>query len=161
MHSLLDVAQHTLLCPTPWMPPLWRYREHSGGHSNRCTSPAPHQCPPRCFHCHSPHPADYSECLLRPSVPSRPTAYTKAQITEIRHACSAALGRTRTEKGCCTPPPTPTVGQEQMAVNTDPPPPPPPPSASQKLLLSYIRAVRFINTPQPPRSILRQMGMKL
>jgi hypothetical protein len=90
------------------------------GHSNRCGASHPHQCPPRCLHCHGPHPADHLECLLRLIKPN--TAYTKAQKSEIRKSCSAALARTRTEKGCYTQPPAST--QEHMAMDTEPTPPP-------------------------------------
>jgi hypothetical protein len=124
-------------------------------HSNRCSAPHPHQCPPRCLHCHGPHPADHPDCLLRPSKLN--TAYTKAQKSEIRKSCSAALARTRTEMGCSIQPPV--SSQEQMAVDTEPtpspsqgvpplitspfrpttPPPPPPLSAPP----STARALRF------------------
>jgi hypothetical protein len=130
------------------------------GHGNRCSAPHPHQCPPRCFHCHGPHPADHPECLLRPSKSN--TAYTKAQKSEIRKSCSVALARTRTETGCSTQ--SPTSSEEQMAVDVEPTPPPsqgiprptaspfrpttPPPPSPPRAPPSTTRAVRF-TTPQP------------
>jgi hypothetical protein len=47
-----------------------------------------HSCPPRCLHCHGPHPADSLECLLRPKP--QQTALTKQQKAQIRQSCSAA-----------------------------------------------------------------------
>jgi hypothetical protein len=37
------------------------------GHINHCSAPAPHVCPPRCLHCHGPHPTNFEQCLLHPS----------------------------------------------------------------------------------------------
>src|ERR1700761_6136614 len=133
------------------------------GHSNRCSAPSPHQCPPRCLHCHGPHPADDLGCFLRPSKPS--TAFTKTQKSEIRKSCSAALARTRTDLGCLTLPPAST--QEEMAVDSEPTPlssqsPPraitspfrpstPPPPEPPRIPPSTSRAVRFINLPPANR----------
>lgn len=57
-------------------------------HSNRCATPSPHECPPRCLHCHGPHPADAITCPLRPNPKS--ARKTKSQLTEIRAAGAAA-----------------------------------------------------------------------
>lgn len=51
-------------------------------------SPSPHSCPPRCLHCHGPHPADSLECLLRPNP--KKTKLTKQQTAQIRQTCAAA-----------------------------------------------------------------------
>jgi hypothetical protein len=74
------------------------------GHTNHCTAVGPHTCPPRCLHCHGPHPADYDQCLLRPSKPG--SCFTKAQQAEIRKTCSLTLSKARVESKCCTQPPT-------------------------------------------------------
>lgn len=47
-----------------------------------------HDCPPRCIHCHGPHPADAAECLLRPN--SKGTKLTKQQTSYVRQTCGAA-----------------------------------------------------------------------
>jgi hypothetical protein len=90
------------------------------GHHNHCANPSPHQCPPRCLHCHGPHPADSPTCLLRPSQGR--LDLTKAQKLEIRKSCHAALSQARSEKGCQTqfPPPSPLPDnyQDDMAIDT-------------------------------------------
>jgi hypothetical protein len=144
--------------------------EHSEeNHANRCSAPSPHQCPPRCHHCHGPHPADHPECLLRPSKAT--ASYTKTQKSEIRKSCSAALAQARTENGCCSEPPavTPEVTPEYMAVDTQGAPPPsegsppphppisspfrpttPPPPSPPREAPSTNRAVRFADRPTQP-----------
>ena len=129
-------------------------------HHNRCDATSPHLCPPRCLHCHGPHPADYAECLLRPKAGK---SFTKLQKSEVRSTSSANLARARTETGCMFAP-----AQEQMTVDTpaeaSPPalasvscpfPPratplrirtPPPPSPLESAPLTA-RAVRFDNRP--------------
>jgi hypothetical protein len=72
------------------------------GHTNHCTAAAPHTCPPRCLHCHGPHPADDSHCLLRPSKPG--LQFTKSQQAEIRKTCSITLSKARADSKCCTTP---------------------------------------------------------
>ena len=90
------------------------------GHHNRCDTPSPHQCPPRCLHCHGPHPADSPMCLLRPGQGR--TALTKGQKLEIRKSCFAILSQARSEKGCQTQPPLPSLQavstQDDMAIDT-------------------------------------------
>ena len=126
-------------------------------HSNRCAAPLPHQCPPRCLHCHGPHPADTPECPLRPS-PTSP-ARTKTQQLGIRNSCSTALALARSEKGCITLDPSlqattslETDFQDQMAVDNLPSPfqaaTPPPPMAHQasQPMTSPFRTI----TPPPP-----------
>ena len=83
------------------------------GHSNRCVVPNPHQCPPRCLHCHGPHPADHSDCLLRPSKAR--AVLSKSQISEIRRSCSATLTQTRINKGCQAPAETVNAIMEDIA----------------------------------------------
>jgi hypothetical protein len=74
--------------------------EHSEkGHSNHCSAQAPHICPPRCLHCHGPHPADYERCLLRPN--KKVARCTKAQQAEIRKISSLSLAKARLESKCC------------------------------------------------------------
>ncbi|KAF7174532.1 hypothetical protein CNMCM6106_009043 [Aspergillus hiratsukae] len=86
------------------------------GHTNRCAAQPPHNCPPRCLHCHGPHPADHMECLLRPSRTG--TTCTKAQQAEIRKTGSLNLAKARMESNCCTP--TPATSQDQtMAMDSE------------------------------------------
>jgi hypothetical protein len=126
-------------------------------HSNRCAAPLPHQCPPRCLHCHGPHPADTLECPLRPSPTS--TARTKTQQLGIRKSCSAALALARSDRGCITLTPSLQATtsleaniQDEMAVDNLPTPSqpatPPPPMAHQasQPMTSPFRAI----TPPPP-----------
>jgi hypothetical protein len=63
---------------------------HSEKEHTVCSTTA-HSYPPRCFHCHGPHPADSLECLLRPK-PNQ-AALTKQQKSQIRQSCSAAFLR--------------------------------------------------------------------
>jgi hypothetical protein len=141
-------------CARPLRCRLCGSTEHTEeGHTNNCSTPNPHCCPPRCFHCHGPHPADSPECLLRPRDG---ITRTKAQQAEIRKSCAMNLAKARTEQGCCSVPPT--DSQEQPMVidiastqaqvifpfrTTTPPPQTPseePPVTAQ--------AVRF-TTPKP------------
>jgi hypothetical protein len=86
--------------------------EHSEeGHSNRCDTPSPHICPPRCLHCLGPHPADSTDCLLRRRPGNAPT---KLQRAEIRASGASKYARTKTEAGCCKSPCAPA---EQMAID--------------------------------------------
>jgi hypothetical protein len=80
------------------------------GHSNRCSTQPPHSCPPRCLHCYGPHPADYEQCLLRPSKAG--TRCTKAQQAEIRKTGSLELAKSRVESQCCIPVPVPPQEQD-------------------------------------------------
>lgn len=65
---------------------------HAENEHAPCSTTA-HSCPPRCFHCHGPHPADSIECLLRPK--SNQIPLTKQQKSQIRQACSAAYLRVK------------------------------------------------------------------
>lgn len=125
------------------------------GHINNCSTPNPHSCPPRCFHCHGPHPADFSECLLRPKAG---ITRTKAQRAEIRKSCAINLAKACTEQGCSSEPPADT--QEQSMIIDIPPTPtqtqvvspfrattPPPQTPSEEPPVTA-RAVRF-TTPKP------------
>jgi hypothetical protein len=86
--------------------------EHpEGAHSNRCNAPSPHLCPPRCLHCHGPHPADATDCPLRLRPGSAPT---KLQRSEIRSSCAAKHTRARAEAGCLQPP---AASADQMAID--------------------------------------------
>jgi hypothetical protein len=67
------------------------------GHTNHCAAQAPHECRPRCLRCHGPHPADFEQCLLRPSKTG--THCTKAQQAEIRKACSLNMDKARQGPG--------------------------------------------------------------
>jgi hypothetical protein len=73
------------------------------GHNNRCDTPAPYICPPRCIHCHGPYPADHTDCSLRRRTGNSPT---KLQISAIRSSGSAKSLRTRMEAGCTHTQPT-------------------------------------------------------
>lgn len=66
---------------------------HTENEHTPCSTTA-HPCPPRCFHCHGPHPADSPECLLRPK-PNQ-VALTKQQKAQIRQSCAAAFLRIKT-----------------------------------------------------------------
>jgi hypothetical protein len=66
---------------------------HAENEHTPCSTIA-HPCPPRCFHCHGPHPADSLECLLRPK-PNQ-VALTKQQKAQIRQSCSAVSLRIKT-----------------------------------------------------------------
>jgi hypothetical protein len=95
-------------------------------------SPIAHPCPPRCFHCHGPHPSDSLECLLRPK-PNQ-TALTKQQKAQIRQSCSAAFLRMKAAN--CTSLVTPTPSPHAMEVEAPPkdtPTRPSTPPASQDL----------------------------
>lgn len=80
--------------------------EHSEASHPACL-PHPHPCPPRCIHCHGPHPADAPECPLRPKPGSTPPP--KAEVARLRQAGSAA--RLQLKAAHCkplTPTPHPT-----------------------------------------------------
>ena len=115
--------------------------EHSEeGHSNRCNSPSPHLCPPRCVHCHGPHPADCTDCPLRARTGNAPT---KLQRSEIRSSCSAKQLRTRAKAGCTYTP------IDQMAIDstiTTAPSPSTPPTLSPRASSPSLRPT----TPPPP-----------
>ncbi|EED15778.1 hypothetical protein TSTA_009030 [Talaromyces stipitatus ATCC 10500] len=143
-------------CARPSRCRLCGSSEHTEqGHVNRCTALEPHQCPPRCIHCHGPHPADFPECLLRPKGNSK---HTKAQQAEIRKSCAINLAKARTEGGCST---QLSIGTQEtpMALDEMPTQPPtheiispfrsvtPPPRAPTEDPPITARAVRF-TTPQ-------------
>lgn len=112
---------NTRCCARPPKCRLCGSTEHlEDGHHNRCDALPPHQCPPRCLHCHGPHPANSTTCLLRPGQDY--TAPTKSQKLEIRKSCFAALSQARLEKGCQTQPPPPSPQaestQDNMAIDT-------------------------------------------
>lgn len=71
--------------------------EHVEANHPSC-GPGPHVCPPRCLHCHGPHPADSPECLLRPT--SKGTKLTKQQVAQIRQTCAKARLATSSASGC-------------------------------------------------------------
>ena len=86
------------------------------GHSSHCEAPPPHVCPPRCMHCHGPHPADSIDCPLRRHASKSPT---KLQKSEIRSSGSAMTLQTRTKAGCTyTPVQDHVIAQDQMAIDT-------------------------------------------
>jgi hypothetical protein len=64
--------------------------KHTEKEHSPCSTAA-HACPPRCIHCHGPHSADFTECLLRPK-PGQ-AGPTKQQKAQIRQSCSAAYLR--------------------------------------------------------------------
>ena len=108
------------------------------GHTNHCAAQAPHNCPPRCLHCHGPHPADHEQCLLRPSRTG--TTCTKAQRAEIRKTGSLNLAKARLESNCCTQ--TPVTPQDQtMAIDSE----------STILPAAQSMASPFRPTTPPPR----------
>lgn len=118
-------------------------------HSNRCDTPSPHSCPPRCAHCHGPHPADSTDCLLRLKAG---VAFTKRQKAEIRRTCFSSLTQARTDSGCTHTPPSTEMAIDSSDESPTPnstrpstPPPPPPPSTAP----STSRAVRFIDHSPP------------
>lgn len=123
------------------------------GHTNNCSVPNPHCCPPRCFHCHGPHPADCPECPLRPKAG---ITRTKAQRAEIRKTSAISLANSRTEQGCSSERPADT--QEQaMAIDIPPTqiqvvspfrPTTPPSQEPPKEPPATANTVRFA-TPQP------------
>ena len=123
------------------------------GHNSSCSTPNPHCCPPRCFHCHGPHPADSANCPLRPKVG---TSRTKAQRAEIRKSCAINLARARTEQGCSSEPSTTTQEQSmvidtplaQIQVASPFRPTTPPPLAPSQEPPATAGAVRFA-TPKP------------
>ena len=57
-----------------------------------------HECPPRCIHCHGPHPADDPTCPLRPRPNQRRA--TKGTRAELRSAGAAARLASRAKSGC-------------------------------------------------------------
>ena len=48
-------------------------------HGCLCAATGDHVCPPRCIHCHGPHPADSLNCPLRPNQSSAPKS--KSQMS--------------------------------------------------------------------------------
>ena len=57
-----------------------------------------HRCPPRCIHCHGPHPADDPDCPLRPHPNQKPVS--KKARAELRSAGAAARLASRAKAGC-------------------------------------------------------------
>ncbi|EED14697.1 polymerase, putative [Talaromyces stipitatus ATCC 10500] len=107
-------------------------------HNNSCSTPNPYCYPPRCFYCHGPHPADFTDCPLRPKAG---TTRTKAQRAEIRKTCAINLAKARTEQGCSSES-SATTQEQHMVIDTPPtqiqvaspfrPTTPPPPAPSQE-----------------------------
>ncbi|EED11470.1 polymerase, putative [Talaromyces stipitatus ATCC 10500] len=107
-------------------------------HNNSCSTLNPHCCPLRCFHCHGPHLADFTDCPLRPKAG---TTRTKAQRAEIRKTCAINLAKARTEQGCSSEL-SATTQEQHMVIDTPPtqiqvaspfrPTTPPPPAPSQE-----------------------------
>ena len=62
--------------------------QHTEESHTPCCSTA-HDCPPRCLHCHGPHPADFTDCLLRPKAGK--VTLTKQQRASIRKAEASSL----------------------------------------------------------------------
>jgi hypothetical protein len=125
------------------------------GHTNQCTTTDPHTCPPRCLHCHGPHPADYDQCFLRPSKPG--SRFTKAQQAEIRKTCSQTHAKARAESKCCAQYPAgPEAPQDQIMTTTTATqqahspfrPTTPPQQRQADFPPATARAVRFA-APQP------------
>ena len=126
-------------------------------HSNRCNTPAPHICPPRCIHCHGPYPADHADCPLRRRAGNFPT---KLQKSEIRSTGSAKSLRTRTEAGCTHALPTDQMAIDPaIAIATTPIPSPrvPSPTSTPRASLNPGASFNHIrpSTP-PPASPLQQ-----
>ncbi|KAI1005320.1 hypothetical protein K3495_g2898 [Podosphaera aphanis] len=71
------------------------------GHGNQYAATSEHICPPRCIHCHGPHPADDIKRELRPKASSSPK--TKAQVSAIRQISAESRLRRQTEAGCVMP----------------------------------------------------------
>jgi len=123
------------------------------GHTNNCSISNPHCCPPRCFHCHGPHPADCPDCPLRPKAG---ITRTKAQRAEIRKTSAINLAKVRTEQGCSSDPPADTQGQSmvidipstQTQVTSPFRPTTPPLQAPSEEPPATASAVRF-TTPKP------------
>lgn len=67
-------------------------------HKNLCAGPSEHTCPPKCIHCHGPHPADFIKCELRP-CPTK-SQKTKTQIAAIRRVFAESRLRSQAEAGC-------------------------------------------------------------
>lgn len=89
------------VCSSPIRCRLCGSSQHNEqNHKNLCSGPADHTCPPKCIHCHGPHPSDYNKCELRPCPSGNPK--TKEQITAIRRVCAGIRLRYQTEAGCCT-----------------------------------------------------------
>jgi hypothetical protein len=128
------------------------------GHSNRCNAPTPHTCPPRCLHCHGPHPADFTDCPLR----SRPgNSPSKLQRSEIRSSCSAKHSQAKTEANCIYTPieemaidsaeaNTPTLTPPSRLPSLEVRPATPPPLSPPRQPPSTARATRLENRPALP-----------
>lgn len=84
-------------CARPARCRLCGSTEHPEDKHLNC-NPEPHQCPPRCLHCHGPHPADSPECLLRPTP--KGNKLTKQQIAQIRQTCAKARLAASSSAGC-------------------------------------------------------------
>ncbi|KAI0996381.1 hypothetical protein K3495_g11799 [Podosphaera aphanis] len=67
-------------------------------HGNLCGANGQHTCPNRCIHCHGPHPADDTNCELRPTTSGPPKS--KAQVSAIRHINSEARIQRQAVAGC-------------------------------------------------------------
>jgi hypothetical protein len=116
-------------------------------HTNRCNTQPPHTCPPRCLHCHGPHPADHEQCLLRPNKTG--TRHTKLQQAEIRRTGSQELAKARLEGQCCMQAPE-APRDLDVALNSCPSPSPfrtltPPPQEPRVSPPVTARTVRFTN----------------
>ena len=84
-------------CARPARCRLCGSTEHSEADHPICSS-TPHDCPPRCLHCHGPHAADSLECLLRPRPKAPPLS--KTQKSQIRQTSAEARLRIRSSAGC-------------------------------------------------------------
>jgi hypothetical protein len=101
-------------CARPARCRLCGSTEHSEADHPICSS-TPHDCPPRCLHCHGPHAADSLECLLRPRPNAPPLS--KTQKSQIRQTCAEASLRIRSSAGCSLK--TATATETAIAIATD------------------------------------------
>lgn len=109
-------------CARPARCRLCGSAEHTEDNHPNCSLEL-HQCPPRCLHCHGPHPADSPECLLRPTP--KGNKLSKQQIARIRQTCAKARLAASSSAGCSKAKPTsPPIGpdSDQMEDTTSSPP---------------------------------------
>lgn len=87
------------ICSSPIRCRLCGSSQHTEqNHQNLCAGPVDHICPPKCIHCHGPHPSDSIKCELRPCHLRVPK--TKTQIAAIRQVCAEARLHSQVEAGC-------------------------------------------------------------
>lgn len=133
-------------CARPTRCRLCGSTEHTEDKHPNC-SPELHPCPPRCLHCHGPHPADSPECLLRPTPNGN--KLTKQQIAQIRQTCAKARLVVGSAAGCPKTQPTPSI----LALNPDqtqgtiPPRPITPPPRTPSEPLTTARRQHFASPP--------------